>query len=57
MKAYVAATGALFSLLVLLHVWRVSQEPDLARDPWYWIITGAAGALAVWAWRVYRRAS
>lgn len=56
MKVYVAATGALFSLLVLVHVWRVLQEPPLLRDPWYWLITLAAAAMALWAWRAYRRA-
>jgi len=57
MKAYVATTGALFCLLVILHVWRVTQEPDLLRDPWYWLITVAAAALALWAWRIYQRAA
>jgi hypothetical protein len=55
-RAYVATTGAIFSLLVVVHVWRVTQEPQLGRDPGYWLITGAAAILALWAWQVYRRA-
>jgi len=34
MKQYVTATCALFGLLTLAHVWRLTQEPHLARDPW-----------------------
>lgn len=52
MKTYVASTGILFALLVLVHVWRVIEEPHLLRDLPFWIITAAAGALSVWAWRL-----
>jgi hypothetical protein len=56
-KAYVATTGAIFGLLVVLHIWRVTQEPQLIRDPWYWLITLAAAALSLWAWWVVRTPS
>ena len=56
MKAYVMTTGAFFGLLVVVHLWRVFEEgPGLAKDPWYILITVAAAALGLWAWRVLRR--
>ena len=55
MRAYVMTTGAVFGLLTLAHLWRIVEEgPHLARDPWYVLITLAAGALSLWAWRVLR---
>ncbi len=53
MKAYVTTTGALFSLLVLVHIWRAFAEggPPL-RDPFYVAVTLACAALAAWAWRL-----
>jgi len=50
MKTYVALTGFIFGFIVVLHVWRVlAAEPELLHDPWYWLITGVAAALCVWA--------
>ncbi len=58
MKAYVITTGAVFGLLTLAHIWRVfAEEPHLATDPWFILITVAAAALCVWAWRLVRRSS
>ncbi len=55
MKAYVTTTGVVFGLLAVAHIWRVIEEgPHLATDPWYVLITVAAAALSVWAWRVLR---
>ena len=55
MKAYVMTTGVVFGLLTLAHVWRVIEEgPHLASDPFYVVITVAAAALSIWAWRVLR---
>jgi hypothetical protein len=46
-------TGAVFGLIVVAHVWRVAVEgPALAKDPVYILLTLAAGALAIWSWRV-----
>jgi hypothetical protein len=57
MKAYLITTGSLFALLTVLHVWRVIEEgPHLATNPWWVLITLAAAALAVWAWRLLRLA-
>jgi hypothetical protein len=56
MKAYVATTGAVFGLLTLAHLWRIIEEGRaLATDPWFAIVTIAAGALCVWALRLLRR--
>jgi hypothetical protein len=55
MKAYVTTTGIIFALLTVAHVWRVFEEgPHLATDPWYALITLAAAALCLWAWRLLR---
>ncbi|MBA3515920.1 MAG: hypothetical protein H0T77_16280 [Pyrinomonadaceae bacterium] len=54
MKAYVMTTGAVFGLLVVAHIWRVIEEgPALAKDPLYIVITIAAAALCLWAWRLF----
>jgi hypothetical protein len=54
-KAYVMTSGAIFGLITLVHVWRAFEEgPRLATEPWYVLITVAAAALCVWAWRVLR---
>jgi hypothetical protein len=58
MKAYLITTGSLFGVLTVLHVWRIIEEgPQLARNPWWILITLGAAALAVWAWRLLRVAA
>ncbi len=53
MKAYVVTTGAVFGLLTLAHIWRVIEEgPHLVKEPWYVLITAAAAALCLWAFRL-----
>ena len=52
MKGYVITTGALFGLLTMAHIWRMVQEPHLARDPWFLVFTGLATGLSVWACRL-----
>jgi hypothetical protein len=54
MKPYVVTTGALFGVLALVHLWRIVEERPLATDPWFVLITVAAAALCLWAWRVLR---
>lgn len=55
MKAYVMTTGAVFGLLTLAHLLRIIDEgPHLATDPWWVLITVAAGVLCLWAWRLLR---
>jgi len=55
MKAYVMTTGAVFGLIVVAHIWRAIEEgPALAKNPLYIVITIAAAALCLWAWRVLK---
>ena len=55
MKAYVMTTGVVFALLTLAHILRIIVEgPHLAKDPFYVLITVAAGGLCLWAWRLLR---
>jgi len=54
MKAYVMTTGAVFGLLTLAHLWRIIEERHLATNPWHLLITVAAAALCLWAWRLLR---
>ena len=55
MKAYVTTTGVVFGLITAVHMWRAMEEgPHLATDPWFVVLTVAAGALCLWAWRVFR---
>jgi hypothetical protein len=58
MKAYLITTGSLFGVLTVLHVWRIIEEgPQLATNPWWVLITLAAAALSLWAWRLLRLAA
>jgi hypothetical protein len=55
MKAYVITTGAVFGLIALAHVLRILAEgPHLATDPFFVLLTVAAGTLSLWAWRLLR---
>jgi hypothetical protein len=54
MTGYIRTTGVLFALITLAHVLRMFAEPHLATDPWYLLLTVAAAAFTVWAWRVLR---
>lgn len=59
MKAYVITTGSLFALVAIAHVLRTIDEfSRLREDPWFYLegpgLGVIAGAITVWAWRVYR---
>ena len=55
MRAYVATSGIIFGLLVLAHLVRVAAEgAHLARDPSFVLVTLAAAALCLWAFRILR---
>jgi hypothetical protein len=54
LKIYVASTGTLFGLIAIAHVLRMLAERHLATDPWYLLLTAAAAALSVWAFRLLR---
>lgn len=61
MKAYLLTTGGLFAVLALAHVARtIAEASRLNTDPGF-IVEGPgigilAAAIAVWAWRLLRRA-
>jgi hypothetical protein len=56
MKAYVLTTGALFALLVLLHLWRFTIEGTaLLQQPFFIVATIVPAAMCAWAWLVFRR--
>lgn len=57
MRSYVIATGVLFGLITVAHVWRMFEERQLAREPWYVLITVATTILTVWAGRLVTRSS
>lgn len=57
MKTYVIVTGVIFGLLTIVHVWRMIEEPHLARDPWFLVATAASAAFCALAWRVSRRSA
>lgn len=48
-------TGAVFGLLSLAHLWRIIVERHLATDPWFILITVAAGSMCIWAGRLLWR--
>jgi hypothetical protein len=58
MKAYLVTTGSIFGLIVLAHILRIIEEGQhLARDPFYILLTAAAGAMSAWALRLFLRLS
>ena len=58
MKTYVIATGLIFGMLALAHIWRIIWEnPNLLADPMYLLITAAAAGMGLWACLVLRRSN
>jgi hypothetical protein len=55
MKAYLVTTGMLFAVITAAHVWEVVDRRRIfASDA---LILGVCVGLAVWAWRLVRRAA
>ncbi len=54
MKAYVITSGSIFGLIVVAHVLRIIAEGPRLLDLPYILLTVAAAALSLWAWRVLR---
>ena len=56
MRSYLAATGALFAVVALLHVWRAVEEwpPE---HPAHYAVVVAVGVLCAilsgWAWKLF----
>ena len=58
MKAYLITTGALFALIVIMHVLRAVQEgAHVTHDPFFIVLTLIAAGLSVWAWRLFAKIS
>jgi hypothetical protein len=56
MKAYVVTTAIVFALLTVAHIWRgIEEGPQLAKQPWFILVTIASAALCVWALSLLRR--
>ena len=56
MRTYAIATGVVFALLVVAHVWRiVAESRDLAREPLFVAITVLSALLSGWAFYVARK--
>jgi hypothetical protein len=55
MRAYVVTSGAIFGLVVMAHVLRFFAEGlQLARNPWFDLVTLAAATLCTWAFLTLR---
>jgi hypothetical protein len=57
MRAYVIVVGVVFGLLAVVHIWRMAEEPRLASDPVFLLLTLAAASLSVGAFMALRRAA
>jgi hypothetical protein len=55
MKAFVITAGVVFGLIAVVHVWRMFEEPHLATEPWFLVLTGLSAVLSLWAFGVARR--
>lgn len=55
MKAFLITAGTIFGVIVVLHIVRMTAEPRMARDPWFWALTVLSAALSIWAWRLVRQ--
>jgi hypothetical protein len=52
-KAFLIIVGTVFGLIVIAHIARMVVEPLTAHDPWFWLLTITAAALAGWACRLW----
>jgi len=58
MKIYVAVTGIIFGLFVIMHIWRMTLEHQLFSDMHFVLLTTLLAGVFVWAmlllWRQRR---
>ena len=52
MKAFLITAGVVFALVVIAHIARLVVEPQMGRDPFFWLLTVVAAGLSAWAWRL-----
>jgi hypothetical protein len=56
MRTYIASTGIIFALIVVLHIWRgFAEGPALVWSPAYIVLTLVAAGHAVWAGQLLHR--
>jgi len=56
MKAYLIVTSSVFGLITVAHIWRiVAENPHLALEPWFVLLTLLAAGLCLWALRLLWR--
>ena len=56
MKLYLIITSAVFGLITVVHIWRaIAENPHLAAEPWYVLLTLAAAGLCFWGLRLLWR--
>jgi hypothetical protein len=56
MKPYVVTTGLIFVLIVAAHIARLAAEGShLLKQPTFLFTSLLSVAMAVWAWRLFRR--
>ena len=54
MRTYVMATGAIFGLLTVVHLWRLVGERHLGKDPWFLLFTALGAGFGLWALALLR---
>ena len=52
MKWFLVTAGTVFGLIVIAHLLRIVAEPQMAKEPWFWVLTIVAAGLSGWAWRL-----
>ena len=56
MKAYLIVTSSVFGLITVAHIWRiVAENPHLALEPWFVLLTLLAAGLCLWGLRLLWR--
>ena len=56
MKAYLRVSGAVFALVVILHIARfIGEGMHVASDPYFVFGTVLSAGLCLWAWRLLRK--
>ena len=56
MKPYLMVTSAVFGLITVAHIWRIiAENPHLAVEPWFILLTLLAAGLCLWALRLLWR--
>lgn len=49
MKPYVAVSGAIFAIVLALHVWRLGVEgPSILSSPYFAVSSAVSLAMALW---------